>query len=63
MAGIIYLTWESAAHHDWEASKKQGAIVEGADIDKESEGYQINRANGCISCHGAELTGGPAAPA
>ena len=62
LAGVVYLTWESAAHHDWEASKKQGAIVEGADIDKESEGYQIMDANGCISCHGAELTGGPGAP-
>ena len=41
LAGVVYLTWESAAHHDWEASKKQGAIVEGADFDKESEGYQI----------------------
>ena len=62
LAGVVYLTWESAAHHDWEASKKQGAIVEGADFDKESEGYQLLDANGCISCHGAELTGGPAAP-
>ncbi|MGH3042495.1 MAG: menaquinol-cytochrome c reductase cytochrome b/c subunit, partial [Gaiellaceae bacterium] len=41
MAGVFYLTWESAAHHDWEASKKQGAIVEGADIDKESDGYKL----------------------
>lgn len=62
IAAVFYLTWESAAHHDWEASKKQGAIVEGADIDKESEGYKSFEANTCISCHGAELTGGPAAP-
>ena len=61
-AAVFYLTWESAAHHDWEASKKQGAIVEGADIDKESDGYKYFEANTCISCHGAELTGGPAAP-
>lgn len=62
LAAVVYLTWESAAHHDWEASKAQGAIVEGAEFDKESEGYQILDANGCLSCHGAELTGGPAAP-
>lgn len=62
IAAVFYLTWESAAHHDWEASKKQGAIVEGADIDKDSEGYKYFEANTCISCHGAELTGGPAAP-
>ncbi len=62
MAGVFYLTWESAAHHDWEASKKQGAIVEGADIDKESDGYKLMDSSGCISCHGAELTGGAGAP-
>ena len=62
LAGIVFLTWQSAAHHDWEASKKQGAIVKGAEIDKESDGYKLMTANGCISCHGAELTGGPAAP-
>ena len=63
LAGIVFLTWQSAAHHDWAASKKQGAIVQGAEIDKESEGYQLLTANGCISCHGGELTGGAAAPA
>ena len=26
VASIIFLTWESVAHHDWEAAKKQGAI-------------------------------------
>ncbi|WP_110927626.1 menaquinol-cytochrome c reductase cytochrome b/c subunit [Bacillus massiliglaciei] len=62
VASIFYLTWESAAHHDWEASKKQGAIVEGAEIDKESEGYQLVKDNTCISCHGAELTGSATAP-
>lgn len=62
VASVFYLTWESAAHHDWEASKKQGEIVEGADIDKESAGYKLMEKSGCISCHGAELTGGAAAP-
>ena len=62
LSGIIFLTWQSAAHHDWAAAKKQGAIIKGAEIDKESEGYKLMDKNGCISCHGAELTGGAAAP-
>lgn len=62
LSSVVFLTWQSAAHHDWEASKAQGAIVKGADFDKDSEGYQLLNANGCISCHGAELTGGTAAP-
>lgn len=63
LASIVTLTWQSAAHHDWAASAKQGAIVKGAKIDKESDGYKLLSKNGCISCHGAELTGGAAAPA
>lgn len=57
LSAVVYLTWESAAHHDWEASKKQGAIVEGVDIDKEADGYKVYEAN-CLACHGGELTGG-----
>jgi menaquinol-cytochrome c reductase cytochrome b/c subunit len=62
IAGVVFLTWQSVAHHDWEAAAKQGEIVEGAEIDKESDGYQIAETNGCLSCHGAELTGGAGAP-
>lgn len=60
LAGITFLTWESVAHHDWEKAKTQGAIVAEAEIDKEAEGYKIFEKNGCISCHGADLTGGAA---
>ncbi|MFD0051622.1 c-type cytochrome [Actinomycetes bacterium NPDC127524] len=63
VASIAFLTWQSAAHHDWKAAKKQGAIVKASAIDKNSEGYKLFQSNGCISCHGAELTGGGAAPA
>ncbi len=62
VAGIFYLTWEAAAHHDWEASKQQGAIRETADIDKEDPAYQILEANGCLSCHGANLEGASGPP-
>lgn len=62
LSSIVFLTWQSAAHHNWAASKAQGAIVKGANFDKQSEGYQIMKANGCISCHGAQLTGGAASP-
>ena len=27
IAGVIYLTWESVATHDWEKAEKQGKIV------------------------------------
>jgi menaquinol-cytochrome c reductase cytochrome b/c subunit len=56
IAGIFYLTWESAHQTDWEAFNKAGAISE-VEIDKASEGYQIAEANTCLSCHGGELGG------
>lgn len=62
LSAVVFLTWQSAAHHDWAASKKQGAIVKKAEIDKENAGYKLLNANGCVSCHGSELTGGAAAP-
>lgn len=62
LASITYLTWEAYVNHDWAAAKEQGKIPETA-IDRESEGYQIVEANGCISCHGGELEGnGPNPP-
>ncbi|KUP06561.1 cytochrome Cbb3 [Bacillus coahuilensis p1.1.43] len=62
IAGVIFLTWESVAHHDWEAAKAQGAIVEEVEIDTSAEGYAIYQENGCINCHGENLAGGAAAP-
>jgi menaquinol-cytochrome c reductase cytochrome b/c subunit len=63
IAATIFLTWESVATHDWEAAAKQGAIVEEVEIDTEAEGYKLLEANTCLSCHGNNLAGGPAAPA
>ncbi|WLR53079.1 c-type cytochrome [Bacillus tianshenii] len=62
LAATIFLTWESVVNHDWEAAKQQGKIVEEAEFDKEAEGYKIYEAQGCINCHGENLTGGAAAP-
>lgn len=62
-ASIIFLTWESVVNHDWEAAKKQGAIVKTVDIDKEAEGYDLLQKNTCLTCHGDNLQGGAAAPA
>lgn len=63
IASIFYLTWESVATHDWEAAKAQGKIVAEVEVDHEAEGYKIMEANTCLTCHGAELTGGGGAPA
>ncbi len=63
LASIIFLTWESVVNHDWEAAKKQGAIVKTVDIDKEAEGYDLLQKNTCLTCHGDNLQGGAAAPA
>lgn len=64
-ASIFYLTWEAAAHHDWAAAKEQGKIQEevNVEINKEDEGYKIYSKQTCISCHGENLEGSPAAPA
>jgi menaquinol-cytochrome c reductase cytochrome b/c subunit len=63
IAATFYLTWESVATHDWEAAKAQGKIVAEVEVDHEAEGYKILEANTCLTCHGAELTGGAGAPA
>ncbi|UQD52542.1 cytochrome C oxidase Cbb3 [Bacillus methanolicus] len=63
LASMVFLTWQAAAHHDWKAAERQGKIVAQVNIDKESEGYKIYKAKGCINCHGAELSGGAGAPA
>lgn len=62
LASIIFLTWESVVNHDWEAAKKQGAIVKTVAVDKEAEGYQLMQKNTCLTCHGDNLQGGAAAP-
>ncbi len=60
IASIIWLTWESVAHHDWEAAAKQGAIVEEVEINTDAEGYEIwlTQAS-CIQCHGENMQGNP----
>ena len=62
VAGIFYLTWEAAAHHDWEASKEQGMIRDVVEIDKEDPAYAILEANTCLSCHGENLEGSVTGP-
>lgn len=63
LASIVFLTWESVVNHDWEAAKKQGAIVKTVAVDKEAEGYELLQKNTCLTCHGDNLQGGAAAPA
>lgn len=63
LAGVTFLTWESVAHHDWEAAAEQGKIVADAEVDTEAEGYKLMEANTCLTCHGNELQGGAGAPA
>ncbi len=60
IAAIFYLTWDAAAHHDWEKAKEQGKIAQ--EIDTKTPGYVIAAASTCTSCHGEKLQGGPAAP-
>ncbi|MCP3763185.1 c-type cytochrome [Domibacillus sp. A3M-37] len=62
LAAIIFLTWESVDAVDWKAKEAQGAIVEEAAIDTNSDGFKIYQENGCINCHGDTLSGGAAAP-
>jgi menaquinol-cytochrome c reductase cytochrome b/c subunit len=62
IAATIFLTWESVAQTDWEAKAEMGKIVEEVPIDTEAEGYGILEANTCLSCHGTNLAGSPAAP-
>lgn len=62
VAGIFYLTWEAAAHHDWKASKEQGMIRDVVELDKEDPAYAILEANTCLSCHGENLEGSVTGP-
>jgi len=58
VSAVFYLTWEAAAHHDWEAAKEQGKIRDAVELDKTAEGYLIVEQQGCIGCHGTNLEGG-----
>ncbi len=62
VAATIFLTWESVDQTNWAAKAEMGKIVEEVAIDTEAEGYKIMEANTCLSCHGATLAGGSAAP-
>ncbi|MEM1502019.1 c-type cytochrome [Domibacillus sp. 8LH] len=62
LAAVIFLTWEAVNAVDWKAREAQGAIVEEAAIDTNSDGFKIYQENGCINCHGDTLSGGSAAP-
>ena len=63
IAAVFFLTWQSATQVDWKAREEQGKIREEVAIDKNSEGYKIMQEQTCLTCHGDNLQGGPAAPA
>lgn len=61
---VAWLTWQSASHVDWEKRAEANQPIppsEQVEINKDSQGYALFEKN-CMSCHGAELQGGPAAP-
>ncbi|MDF2947012.1 MAG: cytochrome [Bacillales bacterium] len=67
IASIFYLTWYSVEHHDWEATKNQGKIVDipgedAPEIDVNADGYKLLVTYACTSCHGDKLNGGAAGP-
>ena len=63
LAAVMWLTYESSAHVDWEARAEANKPIPAADIeiDKEDPGFAIYESN-CMSCHGEDLSGGAAAP-
>ncbi|WP_156289222.1 menaquinol-cytochrome c reductase cytochrome b/c subunit [Oceanobacillus salinisoli] len=63
LISVIWLTYESAAHVDWEARAEANKPIpeSSVTIDTEHEGYAVYE-NNCMTCHGGELEGGPAAP-
>ncbi|MEK5231502.1 c-type cytochrome [Lysinibacillus sp. FSL K6-0232] len=71
LAAMFYLTWESVANHDWVAQKEMGKIPTQVEfnVDETLPGYAIwtgetgEQAKSCISCHAADFTEAPAAPA
>ncbi|MGY0691762.1 c-type cytochrome [Virgibacillus sp. FSP13] len=63
VASVIWLTYESSAHVDWEARAEANKPVptSNVEIDKDSAGYKVFESN-CMTCHGEDLQGGGAAP-
>lgn len=61
LASVMLLTWESAAHVDWEARAEANKPVPATEIDKSQPGYKVYESN-CMTCHGDVLQGGAAAP-
>lgn len=63
LAAVSWLTYESASHVDWEARAEANKPIppSSAEIDTTDPGYAIFESN-CMSCHGEDLSGGPAAP-
>ncbi|MFD1038675.1 c-type cytochrome [Virgibacillus byunsanensis] len=63
VASVIWLTYESASHVDWEARAEQNKPIPESEIeiDQEDPGYAIYE-NNCMTCHGEDLSGGPAGP-
>ncbi|SHN19416.1 menaquinol-cytochrome c reductase cytochrome b/c subunit [Gracilibacillus kekensis] len=63
--GVFWLTYEAAAHVDWEAKAENNKPVlpeeTSVEIDTEDPGYAVYE-NSCLQCHGGELEGGAAAP-
>ncbi|WP_175614739.1 menaquinol-cytochrome c reductase cytochrome b/c subunit [Piscibacillus halophilus] len=59
VAATIWLTYESAAHVNWdERADYSVEAVPDVEIDEEHPGYEVF-ANNCLSCHGDSLQGNP----
>jgi menaquinol-cytochrome c reductase cytochrome b/c subunit len=58
LTSIIWLTWTSAEHVDWETRAEMNKPVppSNIEIDKEDPGYAVYEAN-CMGCHGDALQG------
>ncbi|MFD1849521.1 menaquinol-cytochrome c reductase cytochrome b/c subunit [Oceanobacillus bengalensis] len=63
LASVVWLTYTSASHVDWEARAEMDKPIPESEvaIDTEHDGYAAYEAS-CMSCHGGNLEGGPAAP-
>ncbi|WP_085992043.1 menaquinol-cytochrome c reductase cytochrome b/c subunit [Oceanobacillus senegalensis] len=63
LVSVIWLTYTSASHVDWEARAEANKPVpeSSVEVDTSHEGYEVYQ-NSCASCHGGELEGGAAAP-
>ncbi|WP_339227985.1 c-type cytochrome [Oceanobacillus sp. FSL K6-2867] len=59
LTAVIWLTYTSAAHVDWEGRAEANKPVPEAEvtIDESHPGYAAYE-NSCLACHGAELEGG-----